>query len=205
MQIFLGFLTGCISAENDRIAKKKKAFWSSKTLVSTSWGQIFLRLTILTRSDEIEQKKNFPNFWSFFFRSTGTEIFFQTKRPYGTDSSFIQLQFHFLSSLIRPIVAEISEIKQKRTLMSLTVNISATNNRTAKRRTVLETGKNFQENFMEKFQKKKSYRCTILVGKKLKKVTFFLILVNRLYLNEYRRGSSTLQEFLHLNIPLKTL
>ncbi|CAH0562809.1 unnamed protein product [Brassicogethes aeneus] len=38
--------------------------------------------------------------------------------------------------------------------MSLTVNISATNNRTAKKRTVLETGRNFQENFMKKFQKK---------------------------------------------------
>lgn len=90
----------------------------------------------------------------FLFRSTGSEKFFHTKRPYGTDSLFIQLQFHFLFGLIRPFVAEISEIEQERTLMSLTINISATNNRTIKRRTVLETGRNFQQNCMKKFGKK---------------------------------------------------
>ncbi|KAK0072741.1 hypothetical protein PV325_010896 [Microctonus aethiopoides] len=110
-QIFWSFSTGCISVKNGRIDNLKKRFSSFKILV-------------------------FRSFIENFLESMGIKKFYRATPIHGSDSLFIQVQFPFLKTTVRPFVPEISSFECKRILFRSIIDIDATTGRTANPSTV---------------------------------------------------------------------
>ena len=125
----------------------------------------------------------FYNFLRFFFFGPRAWKFFLHKN-HGMDSiaCLFSFNFFFLNFSLRQFDPEIFDYEYKSILLALTIDISATNDQTENWWAVLKSWVNFLQSYVAFLEEKNFLSSSILIWKKWKKVTFWLVLLSRPHL-----------------------